>query len=107
MATICFSSPILMKFYILIKYIKISKSGCIILTNNKNWQIVGIAGIRYICPTRLVLTYIQRAAIRNLCAKFHQESFQTERLVRVARDGTADSASLITFLMLIQNIFTL
>lgn len=38
--------------------------------------------MRYIGSIRLVPTYIKHAAIRGMCAKFHEESNTTERLKR-------------------------
>lgn len=40
-----------------------------------------MAATRYICQIRLVPTYIQRAALRNISAQCHKESFKTERLI--------------------------
>lgn len=54
------------------------------------------------------------AAKRNTCAKFHQDSLNTERLICLATDGhwdrrtcgQTDRASSISHLMVIQNIYT-
>lgn len=42
--------------------------------------------IRYIGPIRRVLNYEHRAAICIVCTKFHQDSFEAERIVGVATD---------------------
>lgn len=63
------------------------KFGNNILINNKIQPIVCTAGVRYISPIRLVPTYIQRAAIKSMCSKFHKDSFKTDRLVGGETDG--------------------
>jgi len=39
-----------------------------------------LTAIRYSYPIRPVLTYVLSAPKRRSCAKFHQDSFKTERL---------------------------
>lgn len=51
---------------------------------------VFLAAMRYIGQIVLVPIYIELAAIRSMCAKFHQDSFETERLVCIATDGNMD-----------------
>lgn len=63
-----------------------SKFDCNILSNNKNQPIVCMTAIRYFGPIWLVPTYLQRTAIRGVCAKFHEETSKTKRLFNVAID---------------------
>lgn len=80
-----------------------------------------MAAIRNIGPIRLISKYFQRAAISNLCAKFHLDILKTKKLVCIARtheftdtdtrtegytDRQADSANSTTFFILTQNICT-
>lgn len=74
--------------------------------------------IRYI--GLIPLTYLQRPAIGNLCAKFYQDSSKTARIVYIETNGQAngqangltyertdrqtDMASSIPLLMLFKNI---
>lgn len=46
--------------------------------------------MRYIGQIVLVPIYIELDAIRSMCAKIHQDSFETERLVCIATDGKMD-----------------
>lgn len=69
---ICFSGQIFMQFNIHVLYVqkvRCSKCGNNILTNKKNGPIVCMRTIRYISLIWLVSTYLQRAAIRNMCPK--------------------------------------
>lgn len=95
MAAICYSDFILMKFYLHITYmlkIPYSKFANNILTNNKIQPIFCMAPMRYIGHIRLLPTCIQRAT--SICGKFHQDNFETQRLVWVATRGHTDIRTL-------------
>lgn len=92
-AAICYSGAILMTFCLhIINGFKVtcSKFDCNILTNNKNQPIVCMAAIRYIRPIWLVPPYLYCEAIRDLCAKFHQETSKNKKHFYVAIDGRKD-----------------
>jgi len=52
-----------------------------------------MGAIRYSFPIRLVSTYILPAKKRRLLGKFQPDSYKTERLVCVERDGQTDRRS--------------
>lgn len=82
-----------MQFYmqiLFIDFVRCSKFGCNNLTNKENRPIVCMIAVRYIGTIWLVPIYIQRTAIRNICIKFHQARYQTERLVCVPTHGHTD-----------------
>jgi len=66
-----------------------------------------MGAIRYCFPVRLVPTYILPAKGRRLLGKFQPDSFKTERLVCVEKDGQTDMARSTRLVMLIKSIYTL
>jgi len=60
-----------------------------------------MGAIRYSCPIRLVPSYIPPAKEIRLLGKFQPDSFKTERLVCVERDGQTDMARSTRLVMLI------
>jgi len=66
-----------------------------------------MGALRYSCPIRLVPTYILPAKEIRLLGKFRADSFKTERLVCVERDGQKDLARSTRLVRLIKNIYTL
>jgi len=65
------------------------------------FPIIPMGAIRYSCPIRLFPTYILPAKDIRLLGQFQPDSFKTERLVCVEKDGQADMARSTRLVMLI------